>query len=330
MKRNKGFTLVELLVVIAIIGMLIGILVPAVLNAMELAKQAACKNNLKQIGTGCQEYANQHNGAWPKAFAQTTTSSGTMYWDEIGKTRNLTDPQNPDNKNEQVQSNTASLWMLVKGGYVDNPASFVCPSAQSGTADRAVADVRKVRDFALPENISYSYQNTAGQYKLTSGTSLLAVAADANPLRDDFQGPGGAEASYIATDPSYEPTGDHPDWGPIFPSKGSTEDKFCINSPNHKFRGQNVLYYDGHVEWKSDPFCGVRYDNIWTKAAVATAGTNPPDASTPDTFKSTIWNLADKNSYQVATQSSSTPGNIGGKNNAVLDPSSVDDSFLVP
>ncbi len=61
---RNGFTLVELLMVIAIIGVLIGLLLPALGKSRETAQDIRCKSNLRQIGIAATTHSADSEGLY--------------------------------------------------------------------------------------------------------------------------------------------------------------------------------------------------------------------------------------------------------------------------
>jgi prepilin-type N-terminal cleavage/methylation domain-containing protein/prepilin-type processing-associated H-X9-DG protein len=135
-KRAAGFTLVELLVVIGIIGVLIGILLPALSKARDSANTIKCASNLKNIGQGMADYLANYNGTYPASFIYNgmyydsqgneqpqSATTGYVHWSALlfGKSGAL----NSGNVNNSAYGN--SLYASAYGWEM-----FQCPSIPDG------------------------------------------------------------------------------------------------------------------------------------------------------------------------------------------------------
>ena len=152
-KRTKAaFTLVELLVVIAIIAILAAILFPVFARAREKARQSSCVSNLKQIGLGLKQYAQDYDGSYPD---KTTLMGGATI-------RAANDPQSlprildPYIKGDQIWICPSGFEDLKKTGntytYYTAGKSAYAPDVTEGGSNGD--DVSVVTDTYLYKSVT--------------------------------------------------------------------------------------------------------------------------------------------------------------------------------
>ena len=125
MSRRKlsGFTLVELLVVIAIIGVLVGLLLPAVQSAREAARRMQCTNNMRQIGIAIHNYESAY-----KRLPAGWLSNGLSGEPGWGWAAVLLPFMEANNLHAQINFNLAIEEEVHEAARQTVIASYLCPS----------------------------------------------------------------------------------------------------------------------------------------------------------------------------------------------------------
>jgi prepilin-type N-terminal cleavage/methylation domain-containing protein/prepilin-type processing-associated H-X9-DG protein len=119
---KRGFTLIELLVVIAIIAILMGVLMPALRKVKEVARETACKSNLKNVGIAVAMYLDDFERKIPN-----TQSSNHFRWFEN------------DGHTYRRAGSSQTYWGIFYKDYIgDQTKIFGCPSFQSTTNTRLI------------------------------------------------------------------------------------------------------------------------------------------------------------------------------------------------
>lgn len=301
MRRKHGFTLIELLVVVAIIALLIGILLPSLGRAREVANRAACAANLSGIYKTMYTYSVTNNGSFEIGGSQ-NAASATGFFATARDTNVSTTASMYDNV-------TASLWMLVRDGAA--PKIFVCPSSGNtadpmtkSTTDATAASLAYTWDFLKPTSgqtstlhLSYSplnmYLSTQSSYWGSNAPTDFIVMGDNNNA---------PQAGAAGTTHSlYKGSG----------SANTTAIQQLENSQNHSTgEGGNYTFADGHVAFSNDPFVGRSSDNAM---AVNKSAVNVTESPAAPTLKSGTAATGDAGYTQQAADSCLLPltGNSG-------------------
>ncbi|MHC4153486.1 MAG: type II secretion system protein [Planctomycetota bacterium] len=274
--KKKGFTLIELLVVIAIIALLMGILMPALNKARQLAIQLICGTNLKGLSAAMLVYASYCDNDYPRAGGPGSTWTDVGIIQEwIGGRSGTEDEAFGTVRETGIMSTapgdvltpgqatvTSSFYLLVKHAKV-SPKQFVC-KGDTGTSvwrftdyDSAVRidmDMTRAWDFGdgsrmggrhgpqLPypgEVVSYTYQFPYS----TGGVETFVLVDMSNP-----GSPVCADRNPYTDKNAPEPPDDISEY----------------NSASHYNKGQNVMYKDGHVKFEARANVGISDDNIYT------------------------------------------------------------------
>lgn len=271
-----GFTLVELLVIIGIVVLLFTILLPVLGRVQDQAARLKCANNLHQLGMTMLIYsADEPNGGFPRTLYDPgkkqlqLDNAGYMVPNTFGHSGYVGENNVP-----------ASLFLLLKTRKV-SPLLFICPSTDATPGYVGEHPELSSNWESIPQNMTYSLAAPfpsaaaakAGFLWKNSMNPQFAIAADINPGTR-----GGTDTPNNVVGPHH----DDPDFKLA-----------AANSNNHKNKGQNVLYADGHVEFQTTPYCGAMrpggtYDNIYT-AGIGDAGATGDKAMPVDKYDSVLF-----------------------------------------
>jgi prepilin-type N-terminal cleavage/methylation domain-containing protein/prepilin-type processing-associated H-X9-DG protein len=238
---KKGFTLIELLVVIAVIALLLSIVMPALQRAKELARRAVCSSNLKQSGLSLHSYGAEYDSHLP------LNKSGWWLWDLAYSTTD---------------------YMIQAGA---SPHTFYCPSEPTKHADEL--RVWCFTSYPDPEEPTGSARDD--NYRVTGYLWMMDMQEprEEPPLSEPGTPPkkwvrkttckqsGDRELAVDAT----LSTGADPDTASFTEVYGGLWDMYDIpdrtNHLDHSVEpaGGNVVFVDGHVEWRHFEKMQVRF-----------------------------------------------------------------------
>ncbi|WP_105483445.1 DUF1559 domain-containing protein [Abditibacterium utsteinense] len=228
--RSAGFTLIELLVVIAIIAILAAILFPVFGRARENARRSSCQSNLKQIGLGIMQYAQDYDEKYGMSeYGGGNSGIPQVQWYQA------------------VQPYMKSGTQYGKGGV------FQCPSYTSTSNDYA-------QSYGVHSALWPSYYDENNPAAVTHSMALIDSPADKVIVTEKGNSNSNFSYAFFASGEYYWTTG-------VGTPKGSKDDNDgidlrvtdcddtgsnrweCMAMPRYRHLGtSNMLFADGHVK----------------------------------------------------------------------------------
>jgi len=184
-KLRKGFTLIELLVVIAIIAILAAILFPAFAKAREAARRSSCSSNLKQMGLGIMQYAQEFDEHYPMRFEQSHGWNQTVQ-PYMKSADVFICPSNPFSK--YIQSNAADGYPDIRRSYDSNLRIFgIDQPWAGGTVSMAAVNApsSKIMVNEVLEYYGYMYPDWSGKPNDIANAGFAGHLGTANYLFAD-------------------------------------------------------------------------------------------------------------------------------------------------
>ncbi|MCF7958944.1 MAG: type II secretion system GspH family protein [Phycisphaerae bacterium] len=234
--KKRAFTLIELLVVVSIIALLVAILMPALSKAKEQAKRTICSSNLKQIGLSLHLYASDNNDDLPLHRV------GGWLWD----------------------ISYATTDFIIKNG--GDKKTFYCPSEPIKNAEDTAAWWQhsqnvplnsKFTDVPEPTTNRGNYYRVTGYFWLMDSVAGKNAPPAGTPPRiwlrkTTVKTPADKE---MVTDATIS-TGSNLDTASFTDVHGGSWGRWQVpDKTNHMSRsslpaGGNILFVDGHGEWR--------------------------------------------------------------------------------
>ena len=198
---RSGFTLIELLVVIGIVGVLTGLLLPAVQKVRESANRAQCANNLKQIGLAFHSY-HDDNQAFPQTYKLLPTSDPTapsgadVYG--AGAFVLILPYIGQDNLYRQINVTRAALCNVnmppANPAYSTSIKTFLCPSAPGNpTVDYSFELSNSFNNFGItvsyPPGLTFGRSDYASDAGMQADIPGISINAGASIIAQPPDGP---------------------------------------------------------------------------------------------------------------------------------------------